>query len=108
MDEPSMGDVNFIEDNLLDQSKELYLTELYLDKTPLRSFFFLGDVLMGSVVPSIKLIDSICTELVDLTPISSPLVSVTSHLHAFHESLGNIRGFPPPFDSCYAYLEDMP
>ena len=41
MDEPSMGDVNFIEDNLLDQLKELYLTELYLDKTPLRSFFFL-------------------------------------------------------------------
>jgi len=29
-------------------------------------------------------------------------------LHAFHESLGDIRGYNPSFDPYCAYLEDMP
>jgi len=29
-------------------------------------------------------------------------------LHAFYESLGDIRGYNPSLDPYYAYLEDMP
>ena len=51
----------------------------------------------------------ICTEPLDLTLISSPLLSTMPfHLHAFHESLSDISGFYPSFDPYWAYLEDLP
>jgi len=31
-----------------------------------------------------------------------------SHLHAFHEPLGDIRGYNPSFDPYCAYIEEMP
>jgi len=63
---------------------------------------------MGSAARSISLIESICTELLDLTPTSSPLLPTTaSYMHAFHESLADIRGYCPSFDPYYACLEDV-
>jgi len=70
---------------------------------------FCGDVVMGSDTPSIEHTNPICNEPLDLTPISSPLFpTAPSHLHAYHESLGAIRGYNPSFDPCCAYLEDVP
>ena len=44
-----------------------------------------------------------------MTPTSSPLPpTIPSHLHAFHESLGNIKGYNPSLDPYCAYLEDLP
>jgi len=68
-----------------------------------------GDIVMGSVAPSIGLTDPIYTELLDSTSISSPLLLTSpSHLHAFHEFLGGIRGYYPSFDPYCEYLEDVP
>jgi len=65
--------------------------------------------LVVGAAPSIDHIDPICTEPLDLTPISSPLFPTTpSYLHAFHESLGDIRGYNPSLDPYCAYLEHMP
>jgi len=64
---------------------------------------------MGSTTPSVGLIDPICNEPLDLTPISSPLPPTTpSHVHAFHESLGDLRGCYPSFNPYYANREDVP
>ena len=64
---------------------------------------------MVGAAPSIEHIDPICTKPLDLTPISFPLLHTTpSHLHAFHESLGDFRGYNPSLDPYYAHLEDMP
>jgi len=63
---------------------------------------------MISVIHSIGLIDCICITLLDLTPILSHLLPTTlSYLYAFHESLGDIRGYHPSFDRYCAYVEDM-
>jgi len=44
-----------------------------------------------------------------LTHTSSPLLLTTpSHLDAYHESLGNIRGYNASLDPYYTYLEDVP
>ena len=65
--------------------------------------------MVGDAAPSIEHIDFICTTSLDLAPISSPSLSTTpSHLHAFHESLGDIRGCTPSFDPYCVYLKDMP
>jgi len=67
------------------------------------------DSLVVHVAHNIEHIDPICTEPLDLTPISSLLLPTTfSHLHAFHESPGDIRGYNPSLDPSCAYLEDMP
>jgi len=67
-----------------------------------------GDIVMGSTTPSIRLIDPICNEPLDLTPISSPLPPITpSYMLAFHESLGDIRGYNPSSDPYCTYLEDF-
>jgi len=59
--------------------------------------------------PSIGLIDPICSKLLDSTPTSSLLLPTTaSYLHAFHESLGAIRGYSPSCNPYCAYLEDVP
>ena len=52
-----------------------------------------GDLVMGTDTPGIGPTDPICSEPVNMTPVSSPLLRTTpSHLHAYHESLGDIRG----------------
>ena len=49
-----------------------------------------GDGVMVGVVPNIEHIDPICTGSLNLATISSSLLPTTpSHLHAFHESLGD-------------------
>jgi len=58
--------------------------------------------------PSIRYTNSICIKPFDLKPISSPLPPTNpSHLHAFDESLGDIRRYNPSFDRYCAYLEVM-
>jgi len=70
---------------------------------------FCGDIELGCDTPSIEHIDPICSKLFDSTPVSSPLLPTTSsHLHAYHESLGDITGYNPSFDPYCAYLEDVP
>ena len=54
---------------------------------------------MVTDTPSIEHTDFICTKPFDLMHISSPLFSITSsYLHAFHESLGDIREYNSSFD----------
>jgi len=104
MDEPSRGDVSPIEDDSLGWLKELTLVQPYLEEAP---FEFCDDVVMSRAAPSIGHIDSICTKLLDSMPVLSPLLPATpSHIRAFHESLGDIRGCHPSFDPYCEYLED--
>jgi len=87
--------------------RRAYIVESYLEEAPFEEFH--NDVEMGRATPSMGLIDSICIELLDSMPISSPfLPNLPSPLHAFHESLGDIRGPHPLFDPYCAYLEDVP
>jgi len=107
MGEISKGDVSILEDDSLNWSKELALVEPYLEKAPFVKFC--GDAVMGTDTPSIEHTDPICNEALDLTPVSSPLLPTTpSHLRAYHESVGDIRGYNPSFAPYSAYLEDMP
>ena len=79
------------------------MVEPHLEEAPFAEFC--GDVVMGTDNPSIEHTDPICNESHDLTPISSPLLpTATSHLHAYHESLGDIRGYYTSFDPDYTYL----
>ena len=66
MDKIPRGDASVLEDASLLRSKELTLIETYLKE-------FCPNVVMGSVAPSIGLIDSICIEPLDLTPPLKPL-----------------------------------
>jgi len=101
------GDVSVLEDASLVRSKELTLVVPHLKEAPFVEFC--DDILMGSDTPSIEHIDHICYKLFDSTPISSPLPPTTpSYMHAYHESLGDIRGYNPSFDPHCAYLEDVP
>jgi len=64
---------------------------------------------IGSDAPIIDHTDPICSKLLDLTPTSSPLLpTIPSHLHAYHKSLSDIRGYNPSFDPYCADLEDVP
>ena len=68
-----------------------------------------ADIAMDSTTPTIGLIDRIYSEPLDLTPTSSPLLPTTpSHLHAYHESLCDNKGYNPSFDPYCAYLGDLP
>ena len=68
-----------------------------------------GDLVMGITTPSIEHIDTICYEPLDLTPTSSPLAPTTPFpVHAFPESLGDIRGYNSSIDPYCPYLEDTP
>jgi len=83
------------------------LVEPYLEEASFEELC--DDSLVVGAAPSIDHINPICSEPLDLTPISSPLLSTTpSHLHAFHESLGDIRGYNPSLDPYCTYLEDVP
>ena len=67
-----------------------------------------GGIVTSSAALSIGLIYPIYTKSLDLSPTSSPLLSTTrSHLDAFHESLGDIRGYYPSLDPNWAYLENV-
>jgi len=50
------------------------------------------------VAPSIEHIDPIYIESLNLAPLSSPSQH-PSHLHAFDESLEDIKGYKPSFDA---------
>jgi len=68
-----------------------------------------GDMVMGSAAFSIGLINSICTQLLNLTPTSFPLFPTTSsYVHAYHDPLGHITAYNHSFDPYYEYLQDMP
>ena len=70
MGEISRGDVSFLEDDSLIWSKELTLVAPHLEEV--RFAEFCGDIVMASTTSSIRLIDPICNEPLDLTPTSSP------------------------------------
>ena len=107
MDEVSRVDASDIEDVLLGWLKELTLVESYLKEAPFEEFC--GDIVIGSATPSIVYIDPICTKPLKSTSISFPLFPTTpSYVHAFHESLGDIKGSHPSFDPHYTYVYDMP
>ena len=107
MGETSRGDASSVEDVLPSWSGGLILVEPYLEETPFEELC--DDSLVVGTAPGIDRIGPICTEPLDLTPISSPLLSNTpSQLHPFHESLGDIQGYNPSLDPYCAYLEDMP
>jgi len=107
MGKTSQGDASSIEDILLSWSRGLTLVELYLEEAPFEELC--DDSLVVGIAPSIEHIELICTEPLNLTPISSPLLPIMpSHLHAFHESLGDIRGYNPSLGPYCVYLEDMP
>jgi len=57
MGEPSSGDVSIIEGDSLNKSNELCLVEPFLEEDPFDEFY--GDIMVGSIAPSIGLIDSI-------------------------------------------------
>jgi len=83
-----------------------YLIESYLEEASLEELY--GDDMLIKAAPSIGHIDSIHTKPLDLTSTSSSLLpTIPSHLHAFYESLGDIRGFHLSFDPYCAYLEDV-
>jgi len=83
------------------------LVKSHLEEAPLEELC--GDLVMGTDTPSIGPIDPIGNEPLDLTPTSAPLPpTIPSHLHAFHESLSDIKGYNPSLDPYCAYLEDVP
>jgi len=83
------------------------LVEPHLEEAPFTEFC--GDVVMGTDTPSIEHIKPICNKPLNLTLVSSPLLPTTpSYLHAYPDSLGDIRGDNPSFDPYCSYLEDWP
>jgi len=107
MGEISSSDASILEDVSLVWSNESVLVEPCLEEAPFEELC--GAIMMGSITPNVGFIDSICTEPLDFTPTSSPLLPTTpSYVHVFHESLGDIRGYYPAFDPYCAYLKDVP
>jgi len=93
MGEASRRDASVLEDVW---SEELELIKPCLEEAPFEEPC--GDIVMGSSTPNTGLIDLICIKPPDSTPISSPLPPTTpSFMHAFHESLGDIRAYHPFF-----------
>jgi len=107
MSEPYKGDVTVLEDDFPTRLKEPILVESHLEEAPFDELY--DDSLVVGATASFDHIDPICTEPLESTPISSPVLpSDPSHLHAFHESLGDIRGYNPFLDPYCVYLEDLP
>ena len=107
MGQTSRGDVSVLEDTSLLRLKELTLVAPHLEEALFVEFC--GDLVMGRDAPSIEHADPSCSELFNSTSTSSLLLPTTpSHLHAYHESLGDIRGYSPSFDPYCAYLENVP
>jgi len=95
-----------LEDASLLRSKELTLVEPHPKQAPFVEFC--GDIVMGGDTSSIRRTNPISYELFDLIPISHPLLTTTPHVHAFHESLGYIRGYNSSFYPFCAYLQEVP
>jgi len=94
MGETSRGDVSVLEDASLLRSKELTLVESHLEEAPLEELC--ADLVMGIDTLSIGCTNPIGNEPLDLTPTSPPLPpTIPSYLHAFYESLGDIKGYNP-------------
>jgi len=107
MGEISGANASDLEDDSLYRLKEICLVEPYCEETPFEEFC--DDIVMVSDTPSIGHTDLMCTKPLDLNPTSSPLLPTNpSHLHAFHKSLGDIRGSHPTFDPYCTYMEDVP
>jgi len=82
MGETSRRDSNVIKDVSLLRSREVTLVVPHLKEAPFVEFD--GDLVLNSDTPSIEHIDPICSELLDSTPISSPLPPTTSScMHTF-------------------------
>ena len=84
MGEIFRGGASSIKEYSLSWLKELTFVKLYIEEAPFEEFC--GDIMMGSVLPSIGSIDPICIKTFDLTPISSPLLPTTP-LNCMHLSL---------------------
>ena len=86
-----MSDASVLENASLVWLEEPILIQSCLEEALFEVFY--GDIVKGNAIPSIQLIDFICIEPLDLTCISSLLLPTTTyHLHAFHESLDDVRG----------------
>ena len=95
------SDVSYVEDDLLDWSGNIALLE------PSFKEYYSDDVRVGAA-PSIEHTDLICTELLDLAPISSPFCPTNPfQLHAFHKSLGDVGGYGPSLDPYCGCLEGV-
>ena len=89
MDESLRGDASCVEDDSLHWSGDIALLEPSFEE-------YYSNYVKVSAALSIEHIDPICTDFLDLVPISSPFLPTTpSHLHVFQESLGDIRGILP-------------
>ena len=65
-------------------TKQVTLLNPYLEEAPFEELC--GADVLVSAVSSIGLIGSICTELLELAPILSPLLPTSfPHFHAFHD-----------------------
>ena len=69
MGEISRGYISVLENDSLSWSKEVTFVAPHLKEAPCAELY--SDVVMGITTPSIRLIDPICTEPLDLTPTSS-------------------------------------
>jgi len=69
------GYASVIEDDSLAWSKELTLIDPYLEEAPFEELF--SDDVLVRAAPNIGLIDSICTEPLDLIPTLLPLLPTT-------------------------------
>jgi len=102
MGEISRVNASVLEDASLVWLEEPILVEPCLEEAPFEELC--GDIVMGSAAPALDLL----IELLNLTPTSFPLLPTTpSYVCAYHESLGDVRGYNPSLDPCCAYLEDV-
>jgi len=96
------GYANCVGDDLFHWSGEIGLLESSFEE------LYSDDVRAGAA-PSIEYISPVCTESLNLVSISFPFLPTSpSHLHAFREFVGNIRGYNTSFTPYCAYLEEMP
>jgi len=82
------------------------LVDSHLKEAPFKELC--DDSLAVGAVPRIEHNDPVCIESLDLTHISCLLLPTTvSHLHALHESLGDVSDYNPSFGPYCEYLEDI-
>jgi len=102
MGESPTGGASSIEGDSLDWSRDIKVLELSFEE------LYSDDVRVGAA-PSIEHIEPICTKSFDLTPYFIHFIPTTpSHLHAFHESLDDTRGYNPYSNPYCAHQEDKP
>jgi len=106
MGEISRGDVSVLEHASLVWSKALVLVAPHLEEAPFADVY--GDVVMGGTTPSIGLIEPICNEPLDLTPLHPLYFPPPPLICMLIMTLGDIKGYNPSFDPYCAYLKDVP